>query len=121
MFRGFNASFTRATARYTRAVAGLLRVSFAVIVVYGGLLALTWLGFDRSPKGFIPAQDKGYLLVNVQLPDSSSVQRTSEVMQRIEQLAQKTPGVSHTGAVADQPILLTANAPNFAPRYALLA
>src|SRR5262249_16876624 len=120
MFRGFNASFTRATARYTRAVAGLLRVSLAVIVVYGGLLALTWLGFDRAPKGFIPAQDKGYLLVNVQLPDSSSVQRTSDVMLRIEELARKTPGVRHTVAVAGQSLLLSANAPNFGAMYVML-
>src|SRR5262249_30661668 len=54
LFRGFNASFNRATDGYTRAVAGLLRVSFAVIVVYAGLLVLTWFGFDRAPKGFIP-------------------------------------------------------------------
>jgi multidrug efflux pump subunit AcrB len=120
VFRGFNASFARATTRYTRAVAGLLRVSFAVIVVYGGLLALTWLGFDRAPKGFIPPQDKGYLLVNVQLPDSSSVQRTSEVMLRIEELTRKTPGVRHTVAVAGQSLLLNANAPNFGAMYVML-
>jgi multidrug efflux pump subunit AcrB len=120
LFRGFNASFNRATAGYTRMVAGLLRVSFAVIFVYGGLLALTWLGFDRAPKGFIPAQDKGYLLVNVQLPDSASVQRTGDVMRRIEGIARKTPGVKHTVAVAGQSILLNANAPNFGAMYVML-
>ncbi|MGE5194614.1 MAG: efflux RND transporter permease subunit, partial [Deltaproteobacteria bacterium] len=120
LFRGFNAGFNRATAGYTRAVAGLLRVSVAVIFVYGGLLALTWLGFDRAPKGFIPAQDKGYLLVNVQLPDSASVQRTSDVMRRIEEIARKTPGVRHTVAVAGQSILLNANAPNFGATYVML-
>jgi multidrug efflux pump subunit AcrB len=120
VFRGFNASFARATGAYTRAVGGLLRVSVVVLVVYGGLLGLTWLGFDRAPKGFIPAQDKGYLLVNVQLPDSASVQRTSQVMLHIEDLVRKTPGVKHTVAVAGQSLLLNANAPNFGAMYVML-
>ena len=79
-----------------RLVGGLLRVSSVVLVVYGGLLALTYFGFASAPKGFIPAQDKGYLLVNVQLPDSASVQRTQQVMRHIEEIARKTPGVKHT-------------------------
>ncbi len=45
-------------------------------LVYGGLLALTGLGFKVVPKGFIPDQDKGYLVVNVQLPDGASLERT---------------------------------------------
>ena len=49
-----------------------------VLIVYGGLLALTWWGFTHTPTGFIPQQDKGYLLVNVQLPDASSVWRTEQ-------------------------------------------
>ncbi len=120
VFRAFNASFTRATGVYTRVVGGLLRVSVLVIVVYGGLLYLTYVGFDRAPKGFIPAQDKGYLLVNVQLPDSASVQRTSQVMHHIDEIARATPGVRHTVAVAGQSILLNANAPNFGAMYVML-
>ena len=46
--------------------------SGVVLVVYGGLLYLTWWSFDKAPSGFIPMQDKGYLLVNVQLPDAAS-------------------------------------------------
>ena len=120
VFRSFNVAFATATGGYVRMVAGLLRISTAVLVVYGGLLFLTWLGFERAPKGFIPAQDKGYLLVNLQLPDSASVQRTSQVMRRIEEMALKTPGVRHTVAVAGQSILLNANAPNFGAMYVML-
>ena len=69
---------------YTRVVGGLLRVSVLVLLVYGGLLCLTYWSFTQIPTGFIPEQDKGYLLVNVQLPDSASVQRTREVMARLE-------------------------------------
>src|SRR5262249_13335719 len=54
-FRGFNAGFNRATDGYTRLVGGLLRLSVVVLLVYGGLLALTYVSFDRAPKGFIPA------------------------------------------------------------------
>ncbi len=75
-FRQFNRAFDFSTTVYTRAVSGLLRVSLMVLAVYGGLLVLTWWGFTHTPTGFIPQQDKGYLLVNVQLPDAASVTRT---------------------------------------------
>ena len=48
-----------------------------MLLVYGGLLCLTYWGFTHTPTGFIPQQDKGYLLVNVQLPDAASVARTA--------------------------------------------
>jgi len=60
------------------------------------------------------------LLVNVQLPDSASVGRTEQVMERIERIAGKSPGVSHTVAIAGQSILLNANAPNFGAMYVML-
>jgi multidrug efflux pump subunit AcrB len=119
-FRAFNAGFNLATAAYTRGVGMLLRVSVVVLLVYGGLLGLTYVGFTEAPKGFIPAQDKGYLLVNVQLPDSASVQRTQEVMDRIQELALRTLGVKHTVAIGGQSILLGANAPNFGAMYVML-
>jgi multidrug efflux pump subunit AcrB len=119
-FRGFNVGFERATAAYTRAVGGLLRVSLLVLVIYGGLLFLTYWGFTRTPTGFIPSQDKGYLLLNVQLPDAASVERTEHVMRRIEEIARGTPGVRHTVAIAGQSLLLNANSPNFGSMYVML-
>jgi len=119
-FRAFNSGFNKATGGYVRMVSELLRVGVVVLLVYGGLLVLTYLGFARAPKGFIPAQDKGYLLVNVQLPDSASVQRTARVMRRIEQIARETKGVKHTVGVAGQSLLLNANAPNFGALYIML-
>jgi len=119
-FRLFNRGFNYCTRIYTRAVGLTLRVSVLVLVVYVGLLGLTWREFDRAPRGFIPMQDKGYLLVNVQLPDAASVERTSRVMRRIETLAARTPGVRHTVAIAGQSLLLGANAPNFGAMYVML-
>jgi multidrug efflux pump subunit AcrB len=119
-FRSFNAGFDVAANVYTRMVGMLLRVSVVVLVVYGGLLALTYFSFVRTPKGFIPVQDKGYLLVNIQLPDSASAGRTQDVVRQIENLAKDDPGVEHTVAIAGQSILLNANAPNFGAMYLML-
>ncbi|HVS34989.1 MAG TPA: efflux RND transporter permease subunit, partial [Gemmataceae bacterium] len=119
-FRQFNRGFDVSTSAYTRAVSGLLRVGGLVLLVYGGLLILTWAGFNYTPTGFIPAQDKGYLLVNVQLPDASSVGRTQEVMEQIDQIARRTPGVKDTVSISGQSILLNANAPNFGAIYLML-
>ncbi len=119
-FRAFNRAFEFSTGIYTRVVAGLLRVSLVVLMVYGGLLAMTWWGFTHTPTGFIPQQDKGYLLVNVQLPDASSVWRTQKAVQHVEKIARETTGVKHTVAISGQSILLGANAPNFGALYLML-
>jgi multidrug efflux pump len=120
LFRKFNAAFNWSTDVYTGAVARILRLSSVVLLVYGGLLYMTWWSFEKAPSGFIPMQDKGYLLVNVQLPDAASVQRTMNVMSRIEKIAHETPGVKHTVTVAGQSILLGANSPNFGALYLML-
>ena len=119
-FRLFNAGFNWVTGLYAKGVGMLLRVSLLVLIVYGGLLYLTYEGFMRTPSGFIPAQDKGYLLLNVRLPDSTSVEHTQQVMRKIEALANDVPGVSHTVAIAGQSLLLNANAPNFGSMYVML-
>ena len=119
-FRLFNGVFDRATGGYTRTVSGLLRVSPLVLIVYAGLLVMTWYGFTTTPTGFIPQQDKGYLLVNVQLPDASSVGRTQDVVRQIERIALDTPGVKHSVAISGQSILLNANASNFGALYLML-
>jgi multidrug efflux pump subunit AcrB len=119
-FGVFNRAFDLVTLVYTRAVGVLLRVSLVVLLIYGGLLFLTYWSFQQTPTGFIPAQDKGYLLVNVQLPDGASVQLTKNEMQRIEELALETEGVKHTVAIAGQSLLLNASAPNFGAMYVML-
>ncbi len=119
-FRLFDSAFGWGTALYTRLVGGLLRVSLIVLLLYGGLLALTYREFTRAPMGFVPQQDKGYLLLNVQLPDSASVERTERVMARIEAIARDTPGVAHTVGISGQSLILNANAPNLGSMYVLL-
>jgi multidrug efflux pump len=119
-FRLFNWTFGAAVNLYTRLVGGLLRVSLVILLVYGGLLVLTYWEFNRVPTGFVPQQDKGYLLLNVQLPDAVSVQRTQTIMRDIEKVVLKTDGVAHTVAVAGQSLIQNANSPNLGSMYVLL-
>jgi hydrophobe/amphiphile efflux-1 (HAE1) family protein len=119
-FRLFNRGFSASTALYTRMVGGLLRVNVVALLVYGGLLVLTYYVFDLAPTGFIPEQDKGYVLLNVQLPDAASVERTQRVMARIETIARQTPGVAHTVGVSGKSLILNADAPNLGSMYVLL-
>ncbi len=119
-FRAFNRLFDRITGLYGRAVSRMLRLSVAVMAIYVGLLGLTYWEFNSTPAGFIPQQDKGYLLVNFQLPNSASVERTQQVMAQIEKLARDTPGVAHTVGVSGQSMILNANAPNLGSMYILL-
>jgi multidrug efflux pump len=68
--------------------------------VYAALLVLTVVGFRTVPTGFIPAQDKGYLIVAIQLPDGASLTRTDAVVRRASDIILKTPGIKYTVAFA---------------------
>jgi multidrug efflux pump len=119
-FRLFNAGFGHATAAYTRAVAGLLRVSVLAVVVYGGLLVLTYWVFRQAPIGFIPEQDQGRLIVNIQLPDSAALERTQQTVAEVERIAHELPGVAHTTSVSGMSMVLSANASNLATMFVIL-
>ncbi|MFO0918541.1 MAG: efflux RND transporter permease subunit [Planctomycetaceae bacterium] len=119
-FAVFNRVFNLATEWYVATVGGFLRHHLLMLLGYAGLLYATWYLFDTTPTGFIPAQDKGYLLVNVQLPDSASLDRTDQVLREIEEIVHEMPGVRHTVGIAGQSLLLGANAPNFGSFYLML-
>ncbi|HEY2783409.1 MAG TPA: efflux RND transporter permease subunit [Fimbriiglobus sp.] len=120
VFRTFNSGFDKVTSGYLFAVRGLLFVTPLALLAYGGLLYQTYRTLDSAPTGFIPSQDKGYLLVNVQLPDAASLPRTDAAIHIADQIARATPGVRHTVAVAGQSALLGANAPNLGSLYVML-
>ncbi len=120
LFERFNAGFQALTGVYARMVGLLLKGSAVVLVVYGGLLLLTVWGLRSLPTGFIPAQDMGYLLVNVQLPDSASAERTQAVMARAERIAMELPGVKHVLAVSGESFLLAAYGSNFGSMFVVL-
>src|SRR5262249_6967165 len=72
------------------------------------------------PTGFIPQQDQGRLIVSVQLPDSSSLQRTIEAVNKVEKIARETPGVRHTVAIAGISFALGGNSSNFGSMFIVL-
>jgi multidrug efflux pump len=119
-FRGFNWLFERATEAYGQAVGWGLRLSAIVLLVYVGLIGLTGFGFSRVPSGFVPIQDKGYLVANIQLPDSASLERTVEVTDAVEKIALETPGVAHTVAIPGTSFVLNANSPNYSNIFVIL-
>jgi multidrug efflux pump len=88
--------------------------------VYDGLLVLTYWIFQHAPTGFIPQQDQGRLIVNVELPDSASLQRTQETMALVEQIILETKGVAHTVTVSGMSFLLSANSSNFGSLFVIL-
>jgi hydrophobe/amphiphile efflux-1 (HAE1) family protein len=99
-FRGFDRMFERISGGYASVTRRLVRTSAVVLVVYAGLIGLTWFQLERAPGGFIPEQDQGYLITVVQLPPGSSLQRTDEVVRKVAQMVRETPGVAHSVAFA---------------------
>jgi multidrug efflux pump len=120
-FRGFNWIFDRATNFYGQTVSLFLRLSVIMLLVYSGLIGLTVLGFRAVPTGFIPEQDKGYLVVNAQLPDGASLERSDEVIRTMTAIARNIEGVGHAISVPGYSILTGTNIPNVGGMFVILA
>src|SRR5213078_3433620 len=93
-FRAFNRVFERTSERYGGAVGRLVRRPVLALTTYALLLGLIVVGFRTIPTGFIPAQDKGYVIVAIQLPDGASLERTDAVVRRAGDVILATPGVN---------------------------
>jgi multidrug efflux pump len=96
VFAPFNRFFDRAGDAYVGVVKKLVRTSAIVLLLYVGLIVVTGQLFNQIPGGFIPQQDKQYLVAVAQLPDAANLDRTSEVVREMEAIALNTPGVAHT-------------------------
>jgi multidrug efflux pump len=119
--RGFNKAFDVTINAYGKAVTLFLRLSVIVLLIYAGLIALTVLGGKVIPGGFIPDQDKGYLVVNSQLPDGASVDRTDAVIAKLSEITRNTPGVAYTIDVPGYSTLLSTNLTNVGGMFVILA
>src|SRR5687768_6849278 len=97
-FRLFNRGFARASSAYAKGVSRVLRVSIAALILYAGLVGLTWVGLRAVPDGFVPAQDKNYLVAFAQLPDASTLDRTEAVIRKMSDIAKQHPGVASSVA-----------------------
>jgi multidrug efflux pump len=111
-FRPFNRFFGRASARYERRVGRLLNVKSVVMLVYAGLIGLTVVLFQEVPKGFVPTQDKQYLVGFAKLPDGASLDRTEAVIKRMGEIGLKHPAVSDSVAFPGLSINGFTNNPN---------
>jgi multidrug efflux pump len=119
-FKLFNRFFGRASGGYGRLVTHTLRSSAIAVVVYAGLIGLTILGFSRVPTGFVPTQDKGYLVSLAQLPNGATLDRTEDVIRRMSDIALKHPGVQNAVAFPGLSINGFTNSPNSGIVFATL-
>src|SRR4051812_28772299 len=144
-FRLFNWAFRRSTGAYTAVVGRALRGSAVVLLLYGGLLGLTWAGFNGFPglsrlprnrvpawlhdkwgsfdpanglpAGYIPNQDQGRFYIAVQLPDAASLQRTQAGAGRIAENVRGGGGGTHVTEIAGEAVTLNAHRPEFRPVF----
>jgi multidrug efflux pump len=120
LFRPFNRLFNSASNGYVGGVSRLLGRSSVALFIYAGLLGLTALGFAKTPTGFVPQQDKLYLVSAVQLPDASTIDRTDAVIRRMGDIALKTPGIVHAVSFPGLSINGFVNSPNSGIVFAVL-
>ncbi|AZD60101.1 RND efflux system, inner membrane transporter [Pseudomonas chlororaphis subsp. aurantiaca] len=90
---GFNRGFLKLSVGYAGSVRGLVARTPLMLAIYAVLIAATAYLLVSTPKGFIPAQDRGYLVVIVQLPEGAALERTNEISRQIEAIALQVPGV----------------------------
>ncbi|PKM26741.1 MAG: multidrug efflux RND transporter permease subunit [Gammaproteobacteria bacterium HGW-Gammaproteobacteria-13] len=112
LFQPFNRAFDRASHGYVGTVKRVLRGSGIALFVYAGLMGLTYLGFATTPSGFVPPQDKQYLVAFAQLPDAATLDRTEDVIKKMSEIAGKHPGVENTVAFPGLSINGFTNSPN---------
>src|SRR5437867_8335244 len=111
-FRPFNRLFDWSGDKYSVGVGAVLRKSAIALLVYGGLLVFTGWSFNKVPTGFVPIQDKQYLIAFAQLPDAASLDRTEAVIRRMSELGLKNPGVQDAVAFPGLSISGFSVAPN---------
>jgi multidrug efflux pump len=113
LFRPFNRFFNTNAQRYERGVSKALGRRGAVFVVYAGLLLATGLMFQLVPRGFIPVQDKSYIIAGVKMPEGSSIERTDAALKKIGQIAMGIEGTQNDVAFPGFNPLQFINTPNY--------
>ncbi|HEY7119387.1 MAG TPA: multidrug efflux RND transporter permease subunit [Tepidisphaeraceae bacterium] len=119
-FRGFNRTLGFATGGYVAALRRVVRFGAIALLVYVGLLYLTYLGFRHTPTGFIPTQDTGYVIATLQMPDAAAFDRTEATIRRMAGIANATDGVRDTFAIAGYNGLTGVNSSNAATMFVVL-
>ncbi|QDH68768.1 efflux RND transporter permease subunit [Marilutibacter alkalisoli] len=120
VFRPFNRFFGRSSDRYQKSVARSLGRRGGVFAVYAGLLLATGLMFQWVPAGFIPVQDKMYLMAGVNLPAGASLSRTNELLDKVAEIAMEDEDVIHTVPFPGLNPLQFTNTPNWGVAFLTL-
>lgn len=92
-FKKFNKYFGKVTEGYTSGVRTIIRKSVVALGVFGVLMLGTYSLFQSVPTGFVPNEDQGYFMINVQLPEGASLERSDAVVKQVEDILKKQPGV----------------------------
>ncbi|MCS6095310.1 efflux RND transporter permease subunit [Shewanella baltica] len=112
LFMPFNRLFSRASDGYGWLVRKVIRFGGIIGLVYLGMVALTGVQFAHTPTGYVPGQDKQYLVAFAQLPDAASLERTDTVIKKMSEIALNHPGVAHSIAFPGLSINGFTNSPN---------
>jgi hydrophobe/amphiphile efflux-1 (HAE1) family protein len=119
-FKAFNWSFDKMSAGYAWFVGRIVRLAVLMLVIYAGIIAFGMNEFRKTPIGFIPAVDGGYLITVTQLPPAASLARTDAVNRRAVELALETPGVAHAVNIVGFSGATRTNAPNAGAVFVVL-
>jgi hydrophobe/amphiphile efflux-1 (HAE1) family protein len=119
-FRQFNRAFDAVARGYSRLAAVAVRFAVIMLVLYAGVIALGLNEFRKTPQGFIPQQDRTYLIVVAQLPPGASLARTDELVRRGIDIALDTPGVEHAFSLVGFSAATFTNAPNAGAIFVIL-
>jgi multidrug efflux pump len=120
LFRGFNRVFQRGSENYGRGVRGVLSRKAVMFGIYLVLVGATLGLFKAVPNGFVPAQDKQYLIGFAQLPDGATLDRTEAVIRKMGEIAEKNPNVEGTLAFPGLSINGFTNSSNSGIVFAML-
>jgi len=120
IFSKFNALLETGTGRYLGVVNKMVRRVGTMMLIYAGIIVATWFGLTRLPSAFIPDEDQGYFYANVQLPDGASMERTGHVLDRINEVLARTPGVEHYITIGGYSFLNSVQGSNYGAIIATL-
>jgi hydrophobe/amphiphile efflux-1 (HAE1) family protein len=119
-FDGFNWGFDKFNGGFNWVITRVLRMTAIMLVVYVGIIAFGLNEFRRTPVGFIPQQDRGYLIIVAQLPPGASLARTAEVMQKVGEITLTVPGITHAVNIVGFSGATFTQAPNAGALFAVL-
>jgi HAE1 family hydrophobic/amphiphilic exporter-1 len=117
--RTFNYAYGKVEHGYAWAIGHLVRAPVISLLVFAGLLAVTIFWYWSRPTGLLPNEDQGYVIINIQLPDGASLERTRAVVGRMNDLLAEEPGVENWFVLGGFSLLDAANVPNAATCFVI--